>query len=663
MLRRKVTFVCMLIVAIFLFSNALRKTEASAENTELYTCSFDNQTEEEQLVSVARSSEIEWVKAEGIGKDDDTALKVKKLDNDYTSFNNAVRITFNEPLPAGGVYNISAWFYAPKEGNDGKSTLLGPAVLLNGNTADNTFKIPSPDQVGTLPFDQWKEVNGNTPLMVEPIRYIDFRLYTNDSATHADVWYLDKIVVTQVGDLGKLPEWDLTLPSLKDTYKDYFFIGNIMEPNHVKNEDTARMFKYHYSLVTAENSMKPASLSPQKGKYNFVGADALVDWANENGIAVHGHTLVWHSQSADWLNKDEKGKPLTREEARANMEDYINNVAGHFKGRVISWDVVNEAFDGGSSIPKDWKTVLRKNSSYWFLAYENGADASKGESGADYIYDAFVFARLADPNAILFYNDYNENSPWKREAMALMAEDLNNKWKTDPRNTDPDRLLVEALGMQAHYWTSNLSISSIEDTIKRFIEAGVQVGITELDIPLGSYGNYKKDPTEADFETQAKFYAGLFQIYRKFADSINRVTFWGKTDSQSWRGEGQPLLFDRDLQAKPAYYAVIDPEGYLAPATSENRVQVTPEPTKHEEPATKEPDPKPEPENKTESGEPEASEPAMKEVKTDPVSAPNDTKETESSAKTAIIVLVVLGLLALLAYLVWNFFRKNRQKN
>lgn len=219
-------------------------------------------------------------------------------------------------------------------------------------------------------------------------------------------------------------KWDLSLPSLANTYKDDFMIGNVMNPNQTTDDELTAMFKHQYNLVTAENDMKPQYLSSAKGVYNFANADTLVNWAKAKNIKVHGHTLVWHSQSAPWLTTGEDGKPLTRTAAKANMEEYIHKVAGHFKGKVISWDVVNEAFDGGTGIPTDWKSVLRKNSP-WYIAYENGADKKKGESGADYIYDAFVFARLADPGATLYYNDYNETDAWKREAMALMAEDLN----------------------------------------------------------------------------------------------------------------------------------------------------------------------------------------------------------------------------------------------
>ncbi|MCR8657391.1 endo-1,4-beta-xylanase [Paenibacillus endoradicis] len=527
------------------------------EMKQLLTFNFDDKSAQESLFTAAASSKIEWVKEAGAGKNDDTALTVTHINGtSYTSADNAVRLTLSEPLPAGGVYNISVWFYAPAAGNEGKSTLTGPGIVLNGEYGSSAYKLPS--NVGTLPIGHWKEVNVLTPLMEKPLNTIDFRLVVNDADKHANVWRIDNIVISQVGELQEviIPKWDLTLASIADTYKDSFLIGNIMNANQTTDADITTMYKHHYNVMTPENDMKPQYLSSAKGVYNYTNADTLVNWAEANNIKVHGHTLVWHDQSAAWLTSGADGKALTRAEAKSNMEEYIINVAGHFKDKVISWDVVNEAFDGGSGIPTDWKTVLRK-SSPWYIAYENGADKSKGESGADYIYDAFVLARLADRNATLYYNDYNETEAWKREAMALMAEDLNEKWKVDDRNTESGRLLVEGIGMQAHYWIQDLNPATVEATIARFVKAGVKVSVSELDIP--SKGTLTKD----EEIKQAELYAQLFVIYKKYASSIERITIWGKADSQSWRASGSPLLFDKAFAAKQAYYAVIDPEGYL----------------------------------------------------------------------------------------------------
>jgi endo-1,4-beta-xylanase len=205
-------------------------------------------------------------------------------------------------------------------------------------------------------------------------------------------------------------------------------------------------------------------------------------------------------------------------------------------------------------------------------------NADAGEHPSDYIYDAFVFARLAAPDAVLFYNDFNEESDGKREAMARMAMDFNERWVDDPRNTEPDRLLVEGLGMQAHYWTDWLDPADVRLTIQRFIRAGVRIRITELDIPLGNYGNYQNrtsDPTEAELAKQAELYASLFNIFVQFAEHIDAVTVWGNHDTQSWRASGFPLMFDGYFEAKPAYWSVlevVDPgarERYLGPEIEE----------------------------------------------------------------------------------------------
>lgn len=543
--------------------------EAGVGVRELLSFTFDDHKEQGDLFTVAPSSEIEWVEASGIGKDDDTALKVTHIaDQSYTSADNAVRLTLAQPLPAGGMYQISAWFYAPAAENQGKSTLTGPGIVLNADYAGATGVSKFPFEIGTLPLDEWKEVNITTPVRDTPLTSIDFRLVVNDADKHPDVWLLDNIVIAQSGEILEIvtPEWDLTLPSLKEAYADYFLVGNIMEPAQTKDAQTTDMFKHYYNVVTSENAMKPVNMSTAKGQYRFDQADKLIDWAEKNDLLVHGHTLVWHAQSAQWLNMNQDRTPLTRAEARANMEKYINAVAGRYAGRLISWDVVNEAFKSGvSNIPANWRDALRKDEgsegSPWYQAYANGAEASKGEDGSDYIYDAFVFTRLADPNARLYYNDFNETEAGKCEAIAMMVEELNEKWRADERNTQPERLLIEGIGMQAHYWTADFDASKIEASIKRFIETGAEISVTELDIPLGFYNNYRQRteaPTKEEELLQAALYRQAFEIYKKYSHSIARVTFWGKADSQSWRFEGYPVLFDKHFAPKEAFFAVIE---------------------------------------------------------------------------------------------------------
>lgn len=534
---------------------------------QLYSFPFNDEvTQGSRFAPTTASVQIDWVNQTDIGNGDDTALQVTHIGTDYTIANNAVRLTLPKPLPVGGTYKISAWVYASADKNPGKETLTGPGIVLNGDYNGATGETKFPVSNSTLPLGTWKELNVTLPKSTKPITTIDFGFAANEASTHPEVWLFDNIVISQVGDIEINPKWDLTLPSMAETYKSAFLMGNIMGPEQTTDTELTAMYKKQYNAVTAENCMKPESLSSVKDVYNYTNADKLITWAKENNIQVHGHTLVWHSQSADWLTKNSQGESLTRAEAKANMQSYINNVAGHFAGKVISWDVVNEAFANDVfTPPTDWKAVLRgatgiSDRSPWFAAYANGADAKKGESGADFIYDAFVFTRLADPDAKLYYNDYNETEAGKREAIAMMVEDLNAKWKSDPLNTNISRPLIEGIGMQSHLWTGDLDPLDVEASIQRFIKAGVKVSVSELDIPVGTYQTYKQN-TELTAENEAKqaeLYKQLFEIYLKFQKHIERVTIWGKADSQSWRSEGYPTLFNDAFAPKDAFYKVME---------------------------------------------------------------------------------------------------------
>jgi GH35 family endo-1,4-beta-xylanase len=361
-------------------------------------------------------------------------------------------------------------------------------------------------------------------------------------------------------------KWDLSLPSLKDAYSEYFQVGNIMEPAQTTNATLTAMYDKQYNAVTAENSMKPENLLKNissasdlsdTSKYNFAGSDQIVQWAEDNNQSIHGHTLVWHSQTPAFINTGASG---TRAAAKANMETFITNVITHFDSpNLISWDVVNEAFDDDTSkfVNGDWRTGLR-TSSPWYVAYATGADENKGESGADFMYDAFVFAHLAQDQigskATLYYNDYNET--YKYKEIALMVEDLNAQWEQD--SLYDGRKLIEGIGMQSHFWIGSkpdVNAQEVETTIQRFIETGARISVSELDIPYSENKNYHLD--KAKLAEQAKEYGTLFEIYKKYADNIDRVTFWGKADVQSWRGSGMPLLFDNSYRPKAAFWAVI----------------------------------------------------------------------------------------------------------
>jgi len=358
-----------------------------------------------------------------------------------------------------------------------------------------------------------------------------------------------------------MSKWDLSLPSLCKKFEGKFMMGNIISYRDLENDEILGMLKHHYNAVTCENDMKPMYISPKPGEFYFDRADKIVAWANENNIAMIGHTLCWHGQSAPWLNMNADFSPLTRAEAKKNMETFIKAYAGRYSGRIHSWDVVNEVFrDEGGDFDGTWRDLLRRETDNeravgrWYLAYANGADAELGESGGDFVFDAFYFARRYDPNAILYVNEYNEESPAKRRCMAEMVEDLNEEWKKHPHYDG--RLLIEGIGMQAHC-NHNTDFAKVRQSLERFVQTGAKISVTELDITFGSMEEPAAPLTEEQNKRQAEMYEQLYSMYLEFAEHIERVTIWGKNDKQSWRAWGSPTLFGVESESKESFDKVI----------------------------------------------------------------------------------------------------------
>ena len=391
-----------------------------------------------------------------------------------------------------------------------------------------------------------------------------------------------QIEVVSVDDVGALeiidPEWDMTLPSLAERFSNYFMLGNIWStPTLMNDPETQAFFARQFNAVTAENHMKvdhiaPASPSTNPADWTFTTADAFVDWAEANNQAVIGHTLVWHSQARAWQT-GRGDNLLTREEAMENMRFHIQQVAGRYAERIYSWDVLNEVFltsvsEAAWNANPDWRAHLRRqatpndlgaNDPAWYDAFANGATGD--EDGGDFVFYAFYFARQYDPHAILYYNDFNEEMIGKREAIAEMVIDINNRWENHP--SYDGRLLIEGIGMQSHYhldqWATNLDL--VRPAIQRFIGTGARVSITELDITIGGQGGAQPPTLPAPLtpeqqQRQADAFARVFSYYLEFAEHIHRVSFWGLSDAQSWRAWGHPLLFDGNFRPKLAFDAV-----------------------------------------------------------------------------------------------------------
>jgi len=425
---------------------------------------------------------------------------------------------------------------------------------------------------------------------------------------------------------------------LKDAYRDYFDVGNIYSgpQTYAAGSPSSATIDRNYGAMTAENAMKPDQLLPNDHidpvtgafTFDFAAADAFVDQTLARHMKVHGHVLVWHGQSPARINSGTTGG--TRAQAKANMERYIKEVLTHFRGRTVSWDVVNEAFVDGldefDPATEDWRDYLRGGPhggwSNWYAAYANGTDATAGESPADFLYDAFVFARTYGPETKLVYNDFNVfQSEGKAEAIVAMAKDLNARYAAEHPG-DP-RLLVEAIGLQSHNYinqTPAFACSdltrlpalvdddaaewkpgacsdhvSVERSLQLIIAAGMTADVSELDLqvweawngqPEGDDRAAYRDLTDpsvkdrisrdefdywvgkitnrAELEAiQAQRFAEYFAVYKKYSAHIDRVTFWGLTDQLSWRSTHNPLLLNSDFSEKLAAPASADPERWL----------------------------------------------------------------------------------------------------
>lgn len=348
---------------------------------------------------------------------------------------------------------------------------------------------------------------------------------------------------------------DQNSPTLRGVYKDDFLIGVALNRGQVngRNEKAGEIAARQFSTISPENDMKWQSLHPQPDRYDFRAADAYAEFAKKHDMALIGHTLVWHSQTPSWVFEGEGGKPATREELLKRMRDHIHQVAGHLKGKVKGWDVVNEALsDGGPDILRDspWRRII----------------------GDDFLDHAFRYAKEADPKAELYYNDYGlENERKRANCVKLLKGMLERK------------VPIDGIGTQSHFQLNNPSLSEVEKTIKEFSDLGLKVMITELDVDvLPSRGNAgiadinRREQGDASLnpytaglpddvqEKLARRYADLFEVYLRHRKNITRVTFWGLDDGTTWlngfpiRGRtNHPLLIDREMKPKPAFFAVL----------------------------------------------------------------------------------------------------------
>ncbi|MBA4860715.1 endo-1,4-beta-xylanase [Streptomyces sp. PSKA54] len=286
------------------------------------------------------------------------------------------------------------------------------------------------------------------------------------------------------------------------------YFGTAVAASHLGESQYVSTLNTEFNSVTPENEMKWDALEATRNSFTYTSADRIVSHAQSRGMQVRGHTLVWHSQLPSWVSG------LGATDLRSAMNNHITQVMTHYKGKIHSWDVVNEAFQDGSS-------GARRSSPF------------QDKLGNGFIEEAFRTARAADPNAKLCYNDYNTDGVnAKSTAVYNMVKDF--KARGVP---------IDCVGFQSHFNSASPVPSDYQANLQRFADLGVDVQITELDI-------------EGSGTAQANSYSSVVKACLAVSRCTG-ITVWGVTDKYSWRASGTPLLFDSNYVKKPAYTAVL----------------------------------------------------------------------------------------------------------
>lgn len=373
-------------------------------------------------------------------------------------------------------------------------------------------------------------------------RYDKYVFYIEGGAANTSYQIKDFTCAEQTQAYGKAG-----IPSLKEVYADKFDFGTAVCANEVLDADRMDFYKSQFIIFTPGNEMKPDALLDMGEcikafrktgdqtvvKVKFDSCIPLLDWAQKNGVKIHGHVLVWHAQTPSTFFHEGysvKNPLASREVMLARMESYIRQVLEwtqeNYPGVIVSWDVVNEAAaDSGRKLRDSlWTQVV----------------------GEDFINRAFEYARkYAAEGTLLYYNDYNSEVTMK----ALVTRDIVDSLIADGT--------IDGYGFQSHYTAGSTNLFYVEVAMKEMAKRTLQDGtplrlrISELDVGIPSN-------TQSNWQTQARFYNELFNLYEQYADQIEAVHTWGTVDSLSWRADEYPLLFDGMAQPKPAFYAIVD---------------------------------------------------------------------------------------------------------
>jgi len=439
---------------------------------------------------------------------------------------NVTNIMFN-----GSRYRVSLWAkLAPGQA----PTQLRVSLQRNAGTITTFHQVIGNTNVTS---DAWVRLTTTFDVALANSSLILYVESANNQPLSS--FYIDDVQITFVPP----PTIEPDLPSVFQAYADFFPVGAAVTPLEITGVH-ADLLKKHFNSITSGNDFKWDATEPTEGTFRFTNADAQVSFAQANNIIVRGHTLQWHSQIPAWVFTDPvTGAAMQPSDANKalliqRLQNHIRGVAGHFVGKLYAWDVVNEVID------ENQPDCLRRSPWYNII-------------GPQYIDIAFQTAREVDPNAKLFINEFNSTFGAKRTCYFNVVRDL--KARGVP---------VDGVGHQMHNNFEFPPVQGFIDTINMFASLGVLQHVTEMDVNIysGSANTSIPNYDEIPFDRHVRVgyhYRDYFEALKKLKDKIQSVTIWGLADDNTWiTSSGRvnaPLLFDDQLKAKMAYWAVIDP--------------------------------------------------------------------------------------------------------
>ena len=450
------------------------------------------------------------------------------------------QISVNNKMYVGSEYSVSVWVKLAPTATQADTLRVSLQTTLAGTTTYHTVVNNTP-----VPLGQWVQLSIPNYAMSSAYDPGEAYLYV-ESNSGTQSFYIDDFQLTYIPP----PTIQANIPSIYQTLASYFPVGAEIDTTDLSGPH-AQLLTKHFDSIVSGNDMKWSSVEPTEGSFTFTNADAEVAFAVSNNMKIRGHNLVWSTgeQTPSWVFLEKDGvTPLSAQNPAdvalltQRIQNHINGVVPHFGNKIYAWDVVNEPLDPTQP------DCLEHGPFYQVL-------------GKSYIDIALEAARAANPNIELFINDYSTTDPNRLACLVSVVKDLQSRG-----------IPIDAVGHETHADINYPSAAAIINSVNTVAELGVDQQITELDMSVynagdntSNYGANGGTVPPSILAQQGYNYMQYFEAFRQLKGKLSSVTFWGMADDDTWLDSfpinrlDMPLPFDTSLQAKPAYWGIIDP--------------------------------------------------------------------------------------------------------